>query len=115
MNNNNNNGNVDVDENIPGCEDNYYRFIMKVLRISRGWIDFFSTLALMAAAIVSALAAGSNGDSQLTLRLNIAIAVITGIGASLRVLKEFTVSDEKQTQQLLQQIITQYNQDHHNV
>ena len=110
------NNTENLDENIPGCEDNYYRFVMMVLRISRGWIDFFSTLALMAAAIISSLAAGSKDNQQLTLQLNIATAIITGIGASLRVLKEFTVSDETQSRQYLQQIIRQYNnsQEHHN-
>jgi hypothetical protein len=100
---------VNLEENIPGCEDNYYRFIMKVLRISRGWIDLFSTLALMAIAIIGALAAGVNSNPNLTFKLNVSIAIISGVGAALRALKQFTVDDEVQTRALLQQIISEHD------
>ena len=104
--------NVNLHEDIPGCEDNYYRCVMTTLRISRGWIDLSSTLALMAVAIISALAAGVNTNATLTLKLNIAIAVISGVGAALRILKQFTVDDEAQNRELLRKIVAEYGSIH---
>jgi hypothetical protein len=103
------NDNINLDEDIPGCEDNYYRCMMSCLRISRTWIDFFSTLALMTSSVLGAVTASNSNNPELIKIVGISTAVVTGITAGSRILKDFTVSEEAETKQLLKQIVSEYD------
>jgi hypothetical protein len=101
--------NVNIDEDIPGCEDNYYRCTMSCLRIARGWIDFFSTLALMSSTVLGTITATNSNNPDLIKAMGISTAVVTGITAASRILKDFTVSEEAENKQLLKQIVSEYD------
>lgn len=101
--------NINLEDDIPGCEDNYYRCVMTCLRVSRGWIDFFSTIILFVAAILSSVLASNYSNQNLIMILGIIIAALTGATAGFRILKDFTVSEESQIKELLKQIISEYN------
>lgn len=96
---------VDLKDDVPNCEDSYYRCVIKCLRISRGWIDLLSTIGLVITSILSAVAA-NNSDS--TSHLSIITAIISGTVAGLRIIKDFAVKDEAQTKQLLREVIAEH-------
>lgn len=100
--------NINIEEDIPGCEDNYYRCVIKCLRISRGWIDFFSTLTLILTAILSAVSAGKYDDKNTVVIFGIVTAIISGTTAALRILRDFTVNDEAQRKELLRQMVSEH-------
>ena len=98
---------VDLNRNVLGLEDDYYRCAIVCMRISRSWIDFFSTLALVGLAILGSIVATNSADPDLTKRLGIAIAALSGLVSGFRILKDFTISNEAETKVLLEQVISE--------
>lgn len=98
---------VEINRNVMGLEDDYYRCVISCMRVSRGWIDFFSTLALVGLAILGSVVATNSTDENLTKILGIAIAVTSGVVSGLRILKDFTISNEAETRELLKQVLTE--------
>jgi len=98
---------VDLDRNVLGLEDDYYRCVIVCMRVSRTWISFFSTLSLVALAILGSIVATNSTDENLTKILGIAIAALSGLVSGFRILKDFTVSNEAETKALLEQVISE--------
>lgn len=98
---------VDLNRNVLGLEDDYYRCIIVCMRVSRTWIDFFSTLSLVGLAILGSIVATNSNDENLTKILGICIAVLSGMVSGFRILKEFTVNNEKETKTLLEQVLNE--------
>lgn len=95
------------DMKVLGLEDDYYRCVIKCMRISRSGISFFSTMALIGLALIGSVIALNSSDEELTKNLGIATAVLSGTVSSLRILKEFTVSNEAETKELLEQVLAE--------
>jgi hypothetical protein len=99
---------INTNEDIPGCEDNYYRCCLITLRVMRGWIDLFSTIILIITAILSAVSTAMN-NSEVRMIIGIVITCLSGVAAGFRLLKDFTINEELDTKKLLNNIIIDYN------
>lgn len=100
---------MEDNQDIPGCEDNYYRCMITFLRISCGWIELFSTIILIISTVLNAIISTNYLNSNTTMILSIISSFSTGLISGLRMLKNFTVTDENKYKQLLHEIVINYD------
>lgn len=81
----------DLMEDVPGCEDNYYRCCLCCFRISRGWIDALVAATLIGGAITTTLVTNAHFSSGTNLILGNVTAGFLAGGAALKIFKAFIV------------------------
>lgn len=100
---------VDLEEDVPGCIDNYFRFSRNFWLIAEGYFDFGTTLTSSAATFLSGLATmGNFNDSQRT-GLGIAAVACGSTATFLHVLKNYSIRAIQDRQNSLREIITEHH------
>lgn len=100
---------VDLEEDVPGCVDNYFRFSVGFWQIAGGWFDLGTTLTSSTATFLSGLATmGNLSESQRT-NLGIAAVVCGSTATCLHVLKNYSLRAIQERRNSLIEVI----KDHH--
>lgn len=101
---------VDLQEDVPGCEDNYYRCCLCCFRITRGWVDLGIALTLVGGAVCTGITTYATLDDA-TLKI---IGTITTVGliagAGLKAFKTYLVEAAITRTEDLRTVIRQSHQ-----
>lgn len=81
----------DLLEDVPGCEDNYYRCCLCCFRVSRGWIDALVAVTLIGGAITTTLVTNAHFESSTNIILGNVTAGFLAAGAALKIAKAFII------------------------
>jgi hypothetical protein len=95
---------VNLEEDVPGNEDNYYRCAISCWRISEGWFDFFTVLTSGTATFLGSLAATLDSPS-----LKVAAPIVGGVATLMMLFKRYAQTAVKDRQEKLKEVI----QEHH--
>lgn len=100
---------VNLEEDVPGVVDNYFRFAIGFWHITGGWIDLGATVTTSAATFLSGL--GTMGNFTEVQRTNIGIAAVVcgSTAAFLQVLKNYSLKAIHDRQVSLKDIITEHH------
>lgn len=99
---------IDLKEDIPGCEDNYYRCCLCCFRLSRGWVDFGVALTLIGGAITSGITTYAHFDNSTMLVVGNITTGLLIAGAVLKVCKTYLMEAVITRTQDLETIIRQH-------
>lgn len=81
----------DLLDDVPGCEDNYYRCCLCCFRISRGWIDALTAVALVGGAITTGLITYAHFSDETNFIIGNVTAGFLVAGAVFKICKAFVI------------------------
>ena len=96
---------VDLNEDVPGCVDDYFRFCIGFWRISEGWFDFGSVISGSASTFLTGLATQGDLPEDQRKSLGIAAIVCGGVAFGSQVLKNYAMGAIVARRATLQQVI----------
>lgn len=100
---------VDLDQDVPGCVDNYFRFSIGFWQIAGGWFDLGTTLTSSTATFLSGLATmGNLSESQRT-SLGIAAVVCGSTATCLHVFKNYSLRAIQERKNSLLEVIKEHH------
>lgn len=86
-----NDSDIDLQEDVPGCEDNYYRCCLCCFRITRGWVDLGIALTLVGGAVCTGITTYATLDSATMKVIGTITTVGLVVGAGLKAFKTYLV------------------------
>jgi len=103
---------VNLDEDIPGCEDNYYRCTICAWRISLGWLGLFGLVCSILTLATQTLANFGGLSADVQVKIAIVATVANAVGVALQSLHQYAQKAIAEQQNLLTGILTDYNTEH---
>ncbi len=103
---------VDINQEIPSCEDSYYRCIISFWRISVGWIGLIALICGIGSFGVQGLGSLSGLPDDVKSKFGVAGIILTGIGVACGLVRQFAEKDILDRTQTLEKLIIQYNKFH---
>jgi hypothetical protein len=94
-----------LSKDIPGCEDDYYRFILCCFRITEGWFDALALLCTLFSQFMGALATLGSLSEETTKQIGVSIVVLSAINILLMSLKRLTQNRAEQRQKQLADLV----------
>ena len=78
---------VNIQENLPGVEDDYYRCSASLWRVAIGWIELLLTLGVIAANILTGFAMSPGLSDQTAQKVHIASFIVGSALTALQIFK----------------------------
>ncbi|MBX9696815.1 MAG: hypothetical protein K2X98_06060 [Alphaproteobacteria bacterium] len=82
---------IDLQEDVSGCEDNYYRCCLCCFRITRGWVDLGIALTLVGGAVCTGITTYATLDSNTATIIGTVTTVGLIVGAGLKAFKTYLI------------------------
>jgi hypothetical protein len=82
---------IDLQEDVSGCEDNYYRCCLCCFRITKGWVDLGIALTLVGGAVCTGITTYATLDSTTTKIIGTVTTVGLIVGAGLKAFKTYLI------------------------
>lgn len=96
---------VDLQEDVTGCEDNYYRCCLCCFRITRGWTDLGIALTLVGGAVCSGVTTYATLDEPTAKIIGTVTTVMLVVGAGLKAFKTYLIDASATRTQDLRTVI----------
>lgn len=96
---------VDLNEDVPGCLDNYLRYVVCFSIVSKGWLGLAWKATGGASVFILGVASLGKLDEDLRIKMGIAGSVLGGISAFCKTLKDFAKDNIKERRADLRQVI----------
>lgn len=100
---------VNLNENVPGCVDNYFRFAMSFWQIAEGWIDLGTILTTATGTFLTGLSTLGDLSEDTRTSLGIAAVVCGGSATFLHSLKTYSIKAIQDRKNSLAAVIAQSN------
>ncbi len=97
---------VDLNEDVPGCLDNYLRYVVCFSIVSKGWLGLAWKVTGGASVFILGVASLGELDEDLRIKMGIAGSVLGGISAFCKTLKDFAKDNIKERRADLRQVIS---------
>lgn len=98
---------VNLNEDVPGCTDNYFRCAISFWQIAGGWADFGVTITTATGTFLTGLSTLSDLPQDTRTKLGIAAVVCGGSATFLHVLKNYSLKAIQDRKNSLAAVITQ--------
>ncbi len=96
---------VNLNEDVPGCVDDYLRCISGCWIIAEGWFDFGATLGTVATTFLGGLATLGDLSAETRVSLGIAAVVTGSVSTAFLTLKQFASKAIIERKRRLEQVI----------
>jgi hypothetical protein len=103
---------VNIGEDIPGCEDNYYRCAIPFWRVSETWFDTLACIFSILSSFIGSIATLGSLSSEWETRLGITVAVCGFAVVALISLRNHAHRSVIHHTQTLELLIRQYRKFH---
>lgn len=80
---------IDLNEDVMGCEDNYYRFVISFWRITQGWFDLGITLGTVVLTFLAGFTSLANLSTKTQSTMGISTMIVGGIVTSCQIFKTY--------------------------
>ncbi len=96
---------IDINEDVPGCADNYFRSTRVFWLVGEGWCEFLSTIASSTSTLLMAVVTADGLDPDLRKKLGIAAVTLGGACSFLQMLKNYSQKAAKDSEQRAREVI----------
>ena len=100
--------NPNLNEDVPGCVDNYFRFTINCWRIGYGWMDLILTLSITATTILTGLSTAYDDDPVTRSKFGNMAIVMGSASTLIQALKTHATKAIIERKSDLKEIITEY-------
>lgn len=99
---------VNINQDIPGYEDDYFRCVIIFWSLSLGWIELIITLCVAGSTFLSGMSAVGIGDSSVNRKLSIATAILGATSTVFIVFRNHALRVIKERRAMLRTILNDY-------